>query len=335
MTFFRWSRTAASDATADPSINWAEGMAPSAVNDSARAMMAAAAKYRDDVTGATITGGGGGVYTLSTYQQFDSLSSLNNQIVAFTASFTNTGACALNVDGLGNKTIQISPGVDVPAGTLVSGTPYIALYNASAGIFYLHGFYGNPYNIPIGASLDFWGASAPNSSFALMYGQAISRTTYSALFGLFGTTYGGGDGTSTFNIPDLRGRVTAGVDNMGGSAASRLTSSYFGANASNLGATGGVEYHTLITAELPAHYHDAPITDPGHNHIYTAAGNTGNTGAGGAFGNAPVSSTTSTSTTGVRVNSSNGLDKTGNTGSGAAHAIVQPTIVVNKLLRII
>ena len=57
MSFWKWSRTAASNATADGSINWAEGQAPSTVNDSARAMMAAASKYRDDVAGAIATAG--------------------------------------------------------------------------------------------------------------------------------------------------------------------------------------------------------------------------------------------------------------------------------------
>jgi hypothetical protein len=57
MSFWKWSRTAANNATADGSINWAEGQAPSTVNDSARAMMAAASKYRDDVGGAIATAG--------------------------------------------------------------------------------------------------------------------------------------------------------------------------------------------------------------------------------------------------------------------------------------
>ena len=52
MTLYKWSQTASSDATTDPTINWAEGQAPSSINDSARAMMAATAKYRDDIVGA-------------------------------------------------------------------------------------------------------------------------------------------------------------------------------------------------------------------------------------------------------------------------------------------
>jgi len=64
--------------------------------------------------------------------------------------------------------------------------------------------------------------TAPTGWF-LCYGQAVSRTTYAALFTAIGTTYGTGDGSTTFNLPDLRGRTIAGVDDMGGSAASRLT----------------------------------------------------------------------------------------------------------------
>ena len=74
------------------------------------------------------------------------------------------------------------------------------------------GFYGNPYNVPLAAGLDYWGATAPNSAFAFPTGQAISRTTYAPLFSLFSTTYGSGDGSTTFNLPDKRGRISAAID---------------------------------------------------------------------------------------------------------------------------
>ncbi len=76
--------------------------------------------------------------------------------------------------------------------------------------------------IPSGMLAPFAGTSAPTGWF-LCFGQAVSRSTYASLFTAIGTTYGVGDGTSTFNLPDLRGRTIAGVDDMGGSAASRLT----------------------------------------------------------------------------------------------------------------
>jgi hypothetical protein len=77
MRFWKWSRTAANNATADGSINWAEGQAPSTVNDSARAMMAAASKYRDDVAGAIATAGSASAYTLSSFQVFDTLAHMD------------------------------------------------------------------------------------------------------------------------------------------------------------------------------------------------------------------------------------------------------------------
>jgi hypothetical protein len=82
MSFWKWSRTAGTNASADGSINWAEGQAPSSVNDSARAMMAAAAKFRDDIAGAITTGGTSTAYIISTYEVFDSLAHLDGQQIA-------------------------------------------------------------------------------------------------------------------------------------------------------------------------------------------------------------------------------------------------------------
>ena len=97
------------------------------------------------------------------------------------------------------------------------------------------------------------GSSAP-TGYLLCDGAAISRSTYSTLFGLLATTYGSGDGSSTFNIPDLRGRVIAGQDDMGGASANRLTGLTGGVDGDVLGGSGGAETHTLSTAEMPAPY---------------------------------------------------------------------------------
>src|SRR5438876_588451 len=221
MTLYKWSQTASADATADSTINWAEGQSPSSVNDSARAMMAATAKYRDDISGAIVTGGTSTAYTVSSYEVFDTLAHL--QMIAFTPHTTNGATVTLNVDSLGAKPLRSAPNTELLAGTLIQGTPYVAVYNNVDTVWYLRGFFGNPYNIPLGGGLPFFLPTAPNSSFVFPFGQAISRTTYSALFALMSTTYGTGDGSTTFNLPDLRGRVIAGKDDMGGSAASRIT----------------------------------------------------------------------------------------------------------------
>ncbi|WP_439403001.1 phage tail protein [Bradyrhizobium sp. DASA03068] len=334
MTLYKWSQTASADATADSTINWAEGQSPSSVNDSARAMMAAIAKYRDDVGGAIVTIGSSTAYAVNTYQVFQSLSQLNGQVIAFTPHATNGAGSpnvTLNVDGLGAKSIQLSPGVELPAGTLIQGSPYVVLYNAANGIFYLHNFFGNPYLIPIGASIDFWGSTAPNSSFVLPYGQAISRTTYAILFSLLGTTYGTGDGSTTFNIPDVRGRVVAGKDDMGGSAASRLSNTGItSGGATILGGTGGAETKTLATANLP------PYTPAGTNGTVTVNSTRSDVNVGGfatqagGGGNTYGQTITLTST-----GAGPTFTGTPQGGTSTPFALLQPTIIANKLLRII
>lgn len=328
MTLYKWSQTASADATADSTINWAEGQSPSSINDSARAMMAAIAKYRDDVAGAIVTTGSNTAYAINTYQVFQSLSQLNGQVIAFTPHATNGATVTINVDGLGARPLRSAPSVDLPAGVLVQGTPYSALYNSSDAAFYLHGFFNNPYSIPIGASVDFWGSTAPNSSFVLAYGQAISRTTYSTLFAMFSTTYGSGDGLTTFNVPDLRGRVVAGKDDMGGSAANRLTTSHF-TSPTTLGGTGGVDSRTLVTANLPPYTPSGTISNGAISISHNAALVNGSSTGGGSFScggsAASISASQGASTfTGAAQG-----------GTSAAFGIIQPTIVANKLLRVI
>jgi microcystin-dependent protein len=269
MSFFKWSKTANSNAIADSTINWAEGQAPSTVNDSARAMMAAAAKYRDDVAGAVATSGTSTAYTLSSNQVFDSLANLDGKIVAFVPHVTSgAGPVTLNVDGLGAKALRPSPGVELLPGTLIAGTPYVALYRNAGNEWLLHGFFGaNPYNVPLGTGLPFFGRVAPNSSFAFPRGQAISRTAYAGLFALIGTTYGAGDGATTFLLPDLSGRLLACREGMDGAPApGRITTAGSGIDGSALGATGGSEIVTLATPQIPSHTHANTLNDPGHSH---------------------------------------------------------------------
>lgn len=326
MSLYRWSQTAASNAIADPSINWQEGQAPSSINDSARAMMASVAKHRDDIAGAIVTGGTATAYTISSYEVFDSLSHLSGQIVAFTPHSTNGAAVTLNVDSLGAKPLRAAPGVDLLAGMLIEGTPYLALYSSSDAAFYLHGFYGDPYNVPLAAGLDYWGMTTPNSAFAFPAGQAVSRTTYAGLFALIGTTYGIGDGSATFNLPDKTGRVSAMRENL----AVRLTSSYFGGVSTSLGAVGGSESTTLTAAQIPS------ITSSGNNSISVASTvqtpQSGSMGATqGGVQTTPINGTYG----GVTSTGSNSITVTSNNTGGNGHRTVQPTIVCNYILRVL
>ena len=334
MPFWEWSKTAASNATADPTIDWAEGMSPSSVNDSARAMMARTAEWRDDVSGTIATAGTSSTYTLASNQGFDTLAHLAGALIAFVPHATSGSPATLNVDGLGARPLRTSPGVELAAGMLIQGTPYVATYNNVDGAFYLRGFYAQPYVIPVGGLLPYLGASAPNANFALPFGQAISRTTYAGLFALVGTTFGGGDGSTTFNIPDLRGRAVFGLDNMGGAAAGRIgtVSTDSGTvTGSALGSSGGSATHALTQSEMPSHTHTATVTDPGHTHGIPLNG-ANNPGTSAIPQNADLDVgngiSSRSATTGISVSNSN-------TGGGSAHSILPPLMILPFIVRVI
>jgi microcystin-dependent protein len=111
--------------------------------------------------------------------------------------------------------------------------------------------------VPPGVIWSYGGTTAP-PGFLLCDGSAVSRTTYAALFAVIGTTFGAGDGSTTFNLPDLRGRAIVALDNLGGTSANRIT----GAWADSLGGAGGAETHTLVNAELPGRAMIQNITGP-------------------------------------------------------------------------
>lgn len=111
--------------------------------------------------------------------------------------------------------------------------------------------------ITVGLVTMFAGASSP-AGWLLCDGSTVSRTSYAKLFSLIGTTYGAGDGSTTFNLPNLKGRVPVGRD---------TTQAEF----DTIGESGGEKTHKLSVAEMPAHTHTQNshfhgITDPGHNH---------------------------------------------------------------------
>src|SRR5882672_1073638 len=200
---YSWSKTASSNDSADASVNWREGQSPSSINDSARAMMARVAEWRDDTSGSIIATGSSTAYVIASNTVFPSFTAARLSQFSFVAPATNGAGVTLNLDGTGAQPINGTDGIPVPPGTLIVGGVYTV--TAYTGEWILHSFFGNPYNIPVGGSLDYWGATPPNSNFVFPVAQAISRTTYASLFTVMGTIYGAGDGSTTFNLPDLRG----------------------------------------------------------------------------------------------------------------------------------
>lgn len=163
---------------------------------------------------------------------------------------------------------------------------------------------------PSGALMPYAGASAP-TGWLLCDGSAVSRTTYSDLFTAISTTFGAGDGSTTFNIPDLRGRTIAGKDNMGGTAANRVTTAASQIDGTSLGYTGGSQSVALTLSNLPDHTHNVGFT------TLTRAN-----GTGASYGDI----TQGSSTTG------NVVDTVG-AGLGLAHQNMQPTMILNYIIK--
>lgn len=331
MAFYQWSKNAGSNSTADATINAQEGMPPAQLNDGSRGMMARLAEYRDDTSGLLQTAGTGSAYTVSTNQSFASLALLNGAKLKIRFMADSAPNATLNADGQGAAPIQFSNGYGTTQGAIKFGSMFDVTYDNSIPAFILSGGV-SPILMPIGAIMDYAGTSAP-PLFVLCAGQAISRTTYASLFATIGTTYGIGDGSTTFNVPDYRGRVGAGLDNMNGSAAGRIGTALVTdsgtINGQTIGSAGGSQQHTQAGGEVGQHNHTATSTDSGHSHppvsgsFWGSVGATGNTAGGSTtFGQA-------SSTGNAQANISTTVN---NSAAPSAMAWLQPTIMMNKIM---
>lgn len=164
-------------------------------------------------------------------------------------------------------------------------------------------------DVPVGAVVPFMGpANQIPENFLLCDGREVSRFTFANLFNIIGIAYGVPGSSSVFRLPDLRGRVLVGLDNMGGQPASRITQPF----ASVLGGKGGISAHPLTVAEMASHTHD-------YDDI-TYAG-----GVGSEQGDDGGSDTDNQLASTVRI--------TGSTGLGGPHNNVQPTLTANWIIR--
>lgn len=186
----------------------------------------------------------------------------------------------------------------------------------------------------VGEVTSYAGTTAPAGWF-LCFGQAISRTSYPELFFVCGTQYGSGDGSTTFNLPDLRGRTVYGRDDMGGSVAGRITAAVSGVTGTTLGAAGGAQSVTIATTNLPAYTPSGSVgisdtrtwvTNPAVS-IFIGSGGPGNVGGGA----------NATSTASIAVTVSGGsisASFSGNAQGGASTPLanLSPGMILNKII---
>lgn len=182
--------------------------------------------------------------------------------------------------------------------------------------------------------MPFAGVDAPQG-WLLCNGSAVSRTVYADLFAVVGTAYGAGDGTTTFNLPDLRGRVPVGLD--AGQVEFDVR-----------GEAGGAKTHTLAAAELPSHTHSinhdhaSVSTSSAGAHTHGPGGGVtnfvglegqGNAGLQFATGGTRFTATASAGGHSHTVDLPVFSGTSGSAGSGSAHNNLQPYLVVNYLIK--
>lgn len=253
---------------------------------------------------------------------------------------------------ISNLTTGLRPGVCTSLSRPT--TPYIGQLifetDTFAMLFWNGSAWQGAVSAPAGTVNPYAGSTAP-TGWLLAFGQAVSRITYANLFAVIGTTYGTGDGSTTFNLPDMRGRVGAGKDDMGGSAASRLTSTVLTAS-NTLGATGGTQTHTLASGEsgVPAHGHNASSgamsANASHTHTFSyrdkIVGAAGGNDAAQVQVNADnnlqsfAGDTARNPIDGVNIDHTHTVTVSNNTAANAssAHLNTQPTIVLNYIIKI-
>lgn len=218
-----------------------------------------------------------------------------------TINTTTSPVVTLNVNGLGPKNIVLSNSTSPSIGEIVAGQVIEVEYDGTN--FQLQSPSATSH-WPVGSVIMHAGSTAP-TGWLVCNGSPYSRTGYAALFAVIGTTYGAGDASTTFNVPDYRGRVPVGVGTGtgGGASGTGLPTGGDALTEVSRGTWKGEETHVLTIPEIPAHTHSLD---------HGVAGSTPNSQGGNAGANDNV---------------------TGSTGGGGAHNNIQPVMGINFIIR--
>jgi microcystin-dependent protein len=268
------------------------------------------------VNNITSTVGFRGGYTNAIIEQIGSSAIVNPWVLTGNDVYNNTGKVGIGntaptaiLDVTGDAKVS---GVLTAGGNAyptTTGTSGYALTTNAAGVASWNAV------PPVGVITAFAGSAAP-VGYLICDGAAVSRTIYAALFAIIGTTYGTGNGSTTFNVPDLRSKTIVGVGQ--GTGLTNRT----------LASTGGAETKTLSVTEMPSHNHT--INDPGHTHSQTTVNDDFNNSGGNPPGfsadgaGSRTWSNINSSTTGITINSN---------GSGAAFNMMNPFLSLNYIIK--
>jgi len=225
-SIYDWKKDASDNQNSDDIINWLEGQPPSSVNNSARAMMVRIRQLLEDLGGVvTATGAANSIAVASSSPITDYP---DGYMLSFRAFSATTGAATISVNNIGAKPVyrNSSTGPErTGAGDIVAGCIYDVVYSAALnggdGGFLLASPTLPSSSVPTGAIMAF-AMKTPPSGWFYCNGQAVSRTIYADLFAAIGIQWGGGDGSTTFNVPDFRGMFLRGWDDKRGIDTNRV-----------------------------------------------------------------------------------------------------------------
>lgn len=286
---------------------------------------------------------------------------INHSATSYNTNFLISGGAIFPVNQSFDVRVEINDKFNTSAAQTIVATATIFMHWSSTGVGIgkyhevgkldvdgdiYHKRDDTPSIIEPSGIIQIWPVVAPPAGWLICNGQAVSRTTYASLFAVLGTMYGAGNGTTTFNLPNLKGRVPVGYD---------TAQTEFDA----MGETGGAKTHTLTVGEMPSHTH----TQNSHNHtqnshvhpaydnynfamleigvngvINTTARNMPSAGgethyfmyaSGGAGGFTEQRNTNPTTATNQATTATNQ-----NTGGGGAHNNLQPYIALNYIIKI-
>ncbi|MGE8126592.1 phage tail protein [Methylobacterium sp. NPDC080182] len=246
-----WDVAPSGNDVSDPPILFNEGQPAKTINDAMRALMASVALWMVDNSGVN-QAFGSDAYTVITQQGVSAKAAGRAHTLKFRTTTTNLNPCTLAADNNAPKPWLRWDGTQFGPGDIGQNVVWSVVYDPVAQVYRTL----SPTTEQAGAVKAFAGPNVP-SGWEIMDGRAVSRTAYAALFATISTGWGNGDGFTTFNLPDARGRTLFGANRGTG----RLTAA--GGLDGSLGNMGGADQVVMLAPQMPSHMHTSTMSPAG------------------------------------------------------------------------